>query len=89
MISDDMYIKNSEIESIYEEFLCEWKVDPKKKKAIITDALAKLNSEIQKDDIIKHHIDIYSEAKITTMNENILTRGKKYFENKKNGFNYW
>ena len=84
--TEDFLATDEETDMFYEQVLCEWKVDPEKKKKIIQDACNSLQKYINasKNEILKKGLTIYKPALITKVNATLIQKvlGKTYDETK-------
>lgn len=66
----DWSITESDISAVYEEYLCEWKVDKEKKSKIIKDCLKALEREISgSTKVLKKGVSIYGENTVIKVNK--------------------
>lgn len=80
--TEDFLATEEETNMFYEQVLCEWRVDPDKKKKLIQDVCNSLQRYINssKNEIVKKGVQIYKPALITKANNTLLQNvfGKSY-----------
>lgn len=81
-IDEFLYDNSTDLDFIYEQMLCEWNVDPKKKRQLFLKTLKLLKEEVNKNKFIKDYVHIFSEETITTYNKTLYNAKNQYYENK-------
>lgn len=80
--TEDFLATEEETDMFYEKVLCEWRVDPERKKKIVQDVCNSLQRYINnsKNEVVKKGVTIYKPALITKVNNTLLQDilGKSY-----------
>lgn len=84
--TEDFFATEEETNMLYEQYLCEWKVDSEKKEKLVDKAVAAFQKAINScdNDIVKKGVKLYKPALINKANITLFQklRGKRYNETK-------